>query len=143
LLPEQIDERRTQAEGVVGLKHFLKFAQQGNTALTRMDPNPSSHNLMVSQLSAALEAKGCKMKTNVGTSSFRLDIAIVDPVNADRYLLGIICDEISDSKLKTARDREIVRPAVLKMLGWNIAHVWMVDWFLHPDIIVKQILEKL
>lgn len=143
LLPEQIDERRTQAEGVVGLKHFLKFAQQGNTALTRMDPNPSSHNLMVSQLSAALEAKGCKVKTNVGTSSFRLDIAIVDPVNADRYLLGIICDEISDSKLKTARDREIVRPAVLKMLGWNIAHVWMVDWFLHPDIIVKQILEKL
>jgi superfamily I DNA and/or RNA helicase len=33
LRPEQIDERRTQAEGVLGLKQFLRFAEHGTSML--------------------------------------------------------------------------------------------------------------
>ena len=45
LRPEQIDERRTQAEGVLGLKRFLQFAQRGADALgATVD---SSNSIMV------------------------------------------------------------------------------------------------
>ena len=143
LLPEQIDERRTQAEGVLGLKRFLRFAQNNEV----MDSTRASGRIetqpMVIQLANALRSKGYDVHTNVGTSSFKIDVAIVDPTNEDHYLLGIIGDGQNYYQLKTARDREIVRPSVLRMLGWQIIHVWSVDWILRPESVINEILKRL
>ena len=143
LLPEQIDERRTQAEGVLGLKRFLCFAQNNETVNAIRASEQSKDQPIVTQLAKALRGKGYDVHTNVGTSSFKIDIAIVDPTNKERYLLDIICDGQNYYQLKTARDREVVRPAVLKRLGWELTHVWATDWLLHPDIVLDHILNQL
>ena len=142
LLPEQIDERRTQAEGVLGLKQFMRYAQHG--ALKPASSNTSEDSsLIVQQIAEALLRKGYDVKTNVGSSALRIDIAIIDPLHKDHYALGIVLDGANYYHLKTARDREIVQPTVLQMLGWRLMHVWTVDWLSHPEIIIKEIVNKI
>ena len=142
LLPEQIDERRTQAEGVLGLKQFMRYAQQG--ALKSVSSNTSEDSsLIVQQIAEALLRKGYDVKTNVGSSALRIDIAIIDPLHKDHYALGIVLDGANYYHLKTARDREIVQPTVLQMLGWRLMHVWTVDWLSHPENVIKVIMNNI
>ena len=143
LLPEQIDERRTQADGVIGLKNFLKYARRGSLIADDNAGDNKCAEQMVCQLADALRQKGYEVNTNVGTSAFRLDLAVVDPADKHRYLLGIICDGEGYYRLKSTRNREIVCPSVLRMLGWNLMRVWSVDWLLHPDAVVNQIIQCL
>ena len=140
LRPEEIDERRTQAEGVLGLKRFLQFAQHGNK-VSAVHETPKS--VMVQQIASRLKERGYDVKTSVGASAFKVDVAVVDPTNSDRYLLGIICDGEGYYRLKTARDREVVQPSVLRMLGWNLMHIWSIDWLLHQDMILKRINDRI
>ena len=142
LQPEQIDERRTQAEGVLGLKRFLKFAQQQNMVLESA-ASAKDQSFMVSQIADALSRRGYEVRTGVGMSDFHLDLAVVDPANSQRYVLGIICDGDGYYNLKTVRDREVVQPSVLNTLGWKLMHVWSTDWLLHPDLTLNCILEQL
>ena len=143
LQPEQIDERRTQAEGVLGLKRFLKYAQQQNLAL-ELTENAQEQNFMINQIAEALSRRGYEVRTGVGTSAFHLDLAVVDPAaNSQRYVLGIICDGDGYCQMKTVRDREVVQPSVLNMLGWKLMHVWSMDWLLHPNSTLDKILNQL
>ena len=142
LLPEQIDERRTQAEGVLGLKQFMRYAQQG--AMKPVSSNTSEDSsLIVQQIAEALLRKGYDVKTNVGSSALRIDIAIIDPLHKDHYALGIVLDGVNYYHLKTARDREIVQPTVLQVLGWRLMHVWTVDWLSHPENVIKVIMNNI
>ena len=143
LRPEQIDERRTQSEGVLGLKQFLRFAEYGASILSASDQSADDHILIVEQIAEALRRKGYEVKMSIGSSALRIDLAIIDPLHADSYALGIICDGASYIQLKTTRDREIVQPKVLQMLGWNLMHVWTVDWLQNPESVIKQIIQKM
>ena len=142
LRPEQIDERRTQSEGVLGLKKFLKFASNGiNGGNESNDRHEAS--LIATQLADALRHKGYDVRLGVGSSTSRIDVAVVDPVHPNRYLLGIVCDGEGYFSMKTARDREVVQPTMLHMLGWRLVHVWAGDWLLWPDTVVNDIIEDL
>jgi hypothetical protein len=143
LLPEQIDERRTQAEGVLGLKRFLRFAQNNEFIGKERQSGNKESQPIVAQLADAIRRKGYEVHEGVGTSSFKIDVAIVDSANKGRYLLGIICDGHSYYRLKTARDREVVRPTVLRRLGWKIMHVWSVDWILRPESVISEVMKEL
>ena len=143
LKPEQIDERRTQASGVLGLKQFLKFANQGSGILDGNTSGEECRNLMVCQIKEALSKQGIDSVANIGTSAFRIDLAIVDPEDTDRYLLGLLCDSNNGKHLKTTRDREVLCPSVLHLLGWNLMNVWSVDWFLHSEAVIKNIVEQI
>lgn len=141
LRPEQIDERRTQAEGVLGLKRFLQFAQRGMETIVGQTMTDDSQ--VIRQIASRLTELGYEVQTSVGSSSFKVDVAVVDPLHRERYLLGIICDGENYYRLKTVRDREVVQPAVLRMLGWNLMHIWTLDWMLHSEVILKRLQERL
>lgn len=141
LRPEQIDERRTNAEGVLGLKQFLLYASRGCEKAA--DTDEYNENQMIKQIASRLEEEGFGVRTSVGKSSLKVDIAVVDPLNPDKYILGIICDGDSYYQLKTMRDREVVQPSVLHMLGWDLMHIWSIDWLQHKDIVLEQIIERI
>ena len=141
LRPEQIDERRTNAEGVLGLKQFLLYASRGCEKAAETDEY--NENQMIKQIASRLEEEGFEVRTSVGKSSLKVDIAVVDPLNPDKYILGIICDGDSYYQLKTMRDREVVQPSVLHMLGWDLMHIWSIDWLQHKDIVLEQIIERI
>lgn len=139
LEPEQIDERRTNAAGVLGLKRFLDFAK--NAIIGNLSNHREAVNKIAKQISEQLEKHGYTVHTNIGTSTFRVDVAVVDMEHPERYKLGILLDGSEYYKTKTARDREIVQPSILQLLGWNIMHVWTIDWFKHSESVLKNILD--
>ena len=59
---------------------------------------------------------------------FLRSVAVRDPQNPDRHILGIECVGPSYVGQRTAQDRDVNRAGVLEGLGWKICRVWSVDW---------------
>lgn len=143
LTSDKIDLSRTAAEGVSGLKSFLHFAEKGHLILQANDqPESSGHKSLANAISMRLAKAGLEVRTDIGTSGFKLDLGIVNPEKPSEYLLGIMIDGKYYWEAKTTNDREMVMPAVLKALGWNIFRVWAMDWKSEPDRIIDEILER-
>lgn len=141
---DQIDLSRTQALGVIGLKNFLYFAEHGQQPGFASQQNGATvSGGLASLIAEQLRKCGYQVDMYVGRSSFKVDLAIIDPKNPSRYMLGILCDGKNYYNTPTARDREIVQPSVLKGLGWNVERVWSVDWLENPDAVISRIVEKL
>ena len=146
LRPEQIDDRKSDAKGVAELKKFIMFAEQGSMASLNKgnkERDAYTKNSMINQIVEELHKAGYEVRTSVGSSSFKVDIAVVNPQSASSYILGIMCDGKGYYQLKTARDREIVRPAVLSLLGWSLIHVWSIDWLNNSTEVLQRILKTL
>ncbi|MCR5574973.1 MAG: DUF4011 domain-containing protein [Bacteroidaceae bacterium] len=143
LRAEQIDLRRSNAKGVVGLKKFLEFAAMGMQALPTINASQLQASEIINDLAEQLQKHGYQVDKMVGKSGFRIDLGVIDPRDPDKYLMGILTDGKSYYNTKTTRDREICQPNVLKMLNWNFMRVWSVDWFQDHDKVLRRILEKL
>lgn len=139
----QIDLWRTNAVGVIGLKNFLEYAEKGSINIKSNQAAASYDNGIINDIAAELGKHGYQTKLNIGRSQFKVDIAVINPSNHDEFLMGILCDGQSYVATKTARDREIVQPSVLKMLNWEVYKVWSVDWFEHKSDVLQRLLDKL
>lgn len=129
LLPEQIDLSRTLARGVAALKSFLSYASSGTlqeNAATSGDGG--TVNGIVRDICSSLEGHGWQTRCSVGHSKYRLDIAVLNPVHPEQYLMGILLDGNSYRDTRTTRDREIAQTSVLEGLGWNLHRIWTLDW---------------
>jgi very-short-patch-repair endonuclease len=128
---EQMDLARTQALGVRDLKHFLKFAERGPRALAEATRGSLGdfESPFEEAVASALAAKGWELHTQIGASSFRVDLAVVHPDARGSYLTGIECDGATYHRSATARDRDMLREQVLRGLGWQIERVWSTDWW--------------
>jgi very-short-patch-repair endonuclease len=136
LRPEQIDLSRVRARGMADLKSFLDYAARGTVALAEecsTDPSAECESFFEVQVCEALRNRGYSVHTQVGCSHYRIDLAVVDPENPGRYLLGIECDGANYHRAKTARDRDRLRENVLKDLGWRLHRVWSTDWWERPE----------
>ncbi len=141
---DQIDLSRTQALGVIGLKNFLYFAEHGyQPGFASQQKGEYFTGGLPELIADRLREKGYQVDTYVGKSSFRVDLAVIDPNNSDHYLLGILCDGKGYYATPTARDREIVQPSVLKGLGWNVERVWSVDWLNDSETVVNNLVKKI
>lgn len=132
LRSEQIDLSRTRAIGAAHLKAYLAYAERGpaaiNTSLEAAHGQPTRSEFEA-QIAAFLRENGHTVHTQVGCSAYRIDLAIVDPENPEHYLLGIECDGPTYQQAATAKDRERVRQAVLRSLGWQLYRAWSTDWW--------------
>ncbi|MDM1084428.1 DUF3320 domain-containing protein [Myroides odoratimimus] len=139
---DQIDLRRTNAEGVKGLKNFLDFAEKGYVNIAESESVKQSDKLIQS-IATYLKENGFDVKTNIGTSSYRLDIGVVDKNNPNEYVMGILVDGLNYYNAKTTNDRELLIPGVLKGLGWNIYRIWTIDWFKNKELILQDLQAKI
>lgn len=134
LKPEQIDESRTRAEGVIGLKHFLEFAQRGKSALAVRDgiahTVPDEEGQIIAE---RIRELGYRVDTNIGCSGYKIDIGIVNPDNPEEYLLGVMFDGENYRSADTAKDRNVIRENILRALGWKLHRLWIIDWFENPE----------
>lgn len=131
LRPEKMDLARTQARGVKDLKHFLEFAERGTKALAEATNGSLGgfESPFEEAVAAALSSKGWELHTQIGASSFRIDLAVVHPDARGTYLTGIECDGATYHRSATARDRDLLREQVLRGLGWEIVRIWSTDWW--------------
>ena len=131
LKAEHIDLSRTKSIGVRDFKHFLEFAELGPRALAEIaDPTHGDYESGFEQeVAEELQRRGWVVHPQVGVSGFRVDLGVVHPDAAGRYLAGVECDGATYHSSATARDRDRLRESVLQGLGWSIVRVWSTDWW--------------
>ncbi|MBQ0016267.1 MAG: DUF4011 domain-containing protein [Bacteroidales bacterium] len=138
----QINLNNTKSKGVEGLKHFLEYAEKQVLFEASRAGKAAGNTSIQRQIAKALVERGYEVKTEVGLSDFKIDVAIVDPRDRSNYILGILLDGDIYRNTQTTRDREIVQPTVLNLLNWNVVRVWSIDWFKQPDVVVQRIEER-
>lgn len=137
---DMIDLSRTRSEGVAGLKGFLKFAEQGRTALAVSGNHDFESNKGFPEIIAAeLKKRGYIVECGIGCSGFRIDVAVVDPHDSQRYILGIFCGTKSSFINNTAQDRHLAQMSILKGLGWNTINVHILDWIDNKEKAISKI----
>lgn len=75
-----------------------------------------------------LESKGYGMRSQVGCSKYRIDLAVIDPHYTGRYLCGIECDGVTYHSGIDARERDIYRQSFLESKNWKILRIWSSYW---------------
>lgn len=146
LRPDHIDLKRTRALGVRHFKAFLDYAERGPRALAESVAYDGARAFDAGferTIFDALTARGWDVDMQVGCAGYRIDLAVRDPKTPGRYLLGIECDGAAYHSAKTARDRDRLREAVLRNLGWNIERIWSTDWRINPDRALRSIEQRL
>ena len=127
--PEDMNVDSATPRGVADLRAFLAYARDGKVSATYRSTDPEK-DLFVESLAEDLRGKGYQVRTNVGTSDFRVDIGVIDPEHPERFEYGIICDGYSYASAEAASDREIIRPEVLAGLGWRMERQWIMDRYI-------------
>lgn len=102
-------------------------------------PAPEHTDALAAALAAALEQAGWQVVPNVGASALKVDLAVVDPDDSDRYCAGILLDGASYRAARTTRDRDVLRDEMLEALGWKLTHVWTLDCYNNFDREVKRV----
>jgi very-short-patch-repair endonuclease/signal recognition particle GTPase len=149
ILAGDIDLTRTQSEGVRLLRDYLEYTASGGE---RLQGNSYTDNLhfdspfeedvyhTIRQHSLLQEYI---IRTQVGCSGYRIDLAIAHNSRPGEFLLGIECDGASYHSSSTARDRDRLRQQVLERLGWRIHRIWSTEWFRNKPEQIRLLIEKI
>ena len=127
---------KTNKRGVQLLQWYLDFAERGEIALKQSITSRADDSFdspFEESVCNALREKGYSVKSQVGCSGYKIDLAIRDKDNPGHFLLGIECDGAAYHSCATARDRDRLRQEVLESLGWKIYRIWSTDWFKNPQ----------
>ncbi len=131
LTADDIDLTSTSSAGLKAFKHFLQYAQTGHLAMaapTGREPDSPFEQEVIRRL----RSLGYEVEPQVGCAGYFIDIAVKDPEQPGRYLIGIECDGRTYHSAKSARDRDRLREQVLRGQGWQLHHIWSTDWIKQP-----------
>ncbi|MBD2165982.1 DUF4011 domain-containing protein [Calothrix membranacea FACHB-236] len=145
ILAGDIDLTRSQSKGAKALRDYLKYAASGGE---RLQGNSYTDTLnfdspFEEDVYHALVQQGYTIRTQVGCSGYRIDLAVVNNNRPGEFLLGIECDGASYHSSPTARDRDRLRQQVLERLGWKIYRIWSTDWFRNKPNQVRLLIERI
>jgi hypothetical protein len=128
----EVDLERTRAKGVIALKMFMIFAETGKFNLGEVSGRDYESEFEA-QVAAKLASLGHDVKAQIGTAGFFVDLAIGDPEQPGRFILGIECGGEQYHSSRSARDRDRLRQLVLEANGWIIHRIWSADWYMRPE----------
>jgi len=122
-----------RGRGIKALKTFLQFAESGILGTPDPDTGREPDSPFEEAVMRALEGEGYVVHPQVGSAGFFVDLAVVQPDNPGRYVLGVECDGATYHSARSARERDRQRQAVLEGHGWKIHRIWSTDWFTRPQ----------
>ena len=124
----EINLSENAAFGLRALKSFLKYSETKRLDTTYIT-GEDTETAFEDSIYEFLKAHDYSVNKQVGCAGFRIDLAVLDPTDSGRYLVGIECDGESYHSSPVARDRDRLRQQVLEGLGWHIYRVWSTDWY--------------
>ncbi|ANS29905.1 hypothetical protein R1CP_26285 [Rhodococcus opacus] len=131
----------TPNEGLRHLKNYLDFAERGQSALA-LDLEESLGDVespFEEQVIKVIKGWGYDVIPQVGVAGYRIDMAVRHPDRPGAYAIGIECDGAAYHSSKTARDRDRLREAVLRNLGWEIHRIWGLSWWRDREVQEKRL----
>lgn len=119
-------------KGIQSLHDFLRYCETGILHKTEKYSGRDPDSDFEIDVMNSLRSEGFECIPQVGVAGFFIDVAVVDPNNPGRYLMGIECDGATYHSGKSVRDRDRLRQMILERLGWRIRRIWSTDWFKNP-----------
>ena len=126
------------ARGTRMLREFLHFAQTGSTGVGQTT-GFEFDSAFEEAVAIAIRRNGYQVEPQVGVSGFRVDLGVLHPRQAGRFVLGIECDGAAYHSARSARDRDRLRQEILEGLGWRLHRIWSTDWFRHREREIKKL----
>jgi very-short-patch-repair endonuclease len=140
----------TASEGVRTLRDYLEYAAtggerlQGNIYTDKLHfDSPFEEDVYRTLANHLAIQNKYTIRTQVGCSGYRIDLAVCHNDRPGEFLLGIECDGASYHSSPTARDRDRLRQQILENLGWKIHRIWSTDWFRNKPEQIDRLVENL
>jgi len=142
--PTDIIDDVSTPRGTKMLRAYLEFAKNGILE-TYEDTGGGYESEFEEAVGGMLIEAGYEIKSQLGVSKFRIDIAVKSPDFESSYIAAIECDGASYHSDRSARDRDRIRQEILENLGWKgrIWRIWSTDWYRNPDIEFAKLLSFL
>lgn len=118
-------------EGRRLLKLYLDYAQNGMKALDQeriFSDRENCESVFEEAVFDFLKSKGYNVRTQIGCSKFRIDMAVIHPNHPGQFAIGIECDGATYHSHRTVRERDRIRQDALEQMGWRIYRIWSTDW---------------
>ena len=132
----------TSKKGVHAFRSFLEYCETGHLYQASVTNRPPDSDFEIAVMDA-LRKHGYGCEPQLGVAGYYLDLAVRDPGDPGRFLMGIECDGATYHSAKSARDRDRLRQEILESLGWKIKRIWSTDWFKNPEAQLQPILNEL
>jgi very-short-patch-repair endonuclease len=118
-------------EGPRHLQRYLDYAARGAIALAIDigDDGLDAESPFEEEVMRTILSWGYKVKPQVGTAGYRVDIGVWHPSISGRFALGVDCDGRMYHSSRVARDRDRLRQEVLEGLGWRLYRIWGTSWY--------------
>ena len=81
------------------------------------------------RIRGALEGAGYRVEAGLGFSGYRIDLAVVDPRDEDRYAVAIEYDGPTFRSARSVMERDVMRPGLLRSRGWAFERTWSRSWW--------------
>nr|WP_255216520.1 AAA domain-containing protein [Pseudenhygromyxa sp. WMMC2535] len=94
---------------------------------------------LAAQIALALEDEELRVELNLGTSGFRVPLALGRP-DETRLRLAVLTDDGTDNG--TTFERHIHRPALLALRGWDVMRVNAATWALRRSDVIAEIFRR-
>lgn len=151
--PEALNVEKSKQLGPKRFKQYLQYVRsvsEGNVEGTdillkslsdlevSVSNEPSFDSPFEMEVYERLKKKGYNVHTQVGSSGYRIDLAIYDEVTS-AYAIGIECDGANYHSSLSARERDIHRQRFLESRGWHIERIWSTQWWHDREGIMSQL----
>jgi len=157
--PEELNVAGTSGMGPKLLKSYLKYVkavanvqrEQITVVVQEINENVNTQvqqkelhfdSPFEEQVYKQLRNLGYEVTTQVGMSGYRIDLAIVDPNDPSKYILGIECDGAMYHSSVNAKERDVYRQRFLESRGWTIERIWSRNWWRNPSAETERIDQK-
>lgn len=129
--------RRSHAERILAIAGDRHGAKPSRTYA----PPLAGYIPLATQIALALERLGVSVELDVGSSAFRIPLAVVDPTDATRLRLAILTDE--GDELPTPFEQFVHRPFVLEQRGFEVLRVTAATWMHARGNVLDTILARI
>lgn len=137
---DDVDPKRSSAEGVRLLRGFLAYASRGGS-VERVAGDGPTPNALHRLITESMRSAGYEATELVGTSADRIDVAVVDPEQGVPRV-AIEVDGQPYARRPSVRDRDRLRPEQLERLGWRYISTWSQDWYRDPAVTAQRLVER-
>lgn len=139
--PTDLRTEETASLGIKHLRSYLDLAAQGPSALQRISPAKQVVDRHRDEVADRLRARGLSVRTDVGLSTFKVDVAVLDPRDQQTPVVAILLDGLGWASRRTTGDRDGLPTSVLEdLMSWpQVERVWLPDWLTDADAIVDRL----
>ncbi|HEV7727474.1 MAG TPA: DUF4011 domain-containing protein [Modestobacter sp.] len=139
--PAMLRAEETSSVGIKHLRAYLDLAALGTDALPRDSRFASIPDRHREEVAAALRSRGLVVRTDVGLSEFKVDLAVALPSSPDAPVMAVLLDGPAWARRRTVGDRDGLPVEVLSgMLRWPaVERVWLPSWLADHDAVLDRL----